>query len=479
MNRKEWLKISAALGAGTLLPKELLSMNFPEAALKRSDFGKDFVWGTATASYQIEGAWNVDGKGESNWDYYTHHKARKIKTRENGDIACDFYNRYESDIELMRQMNIPTFRFSTAWTRLLPNGTGTVNQKGIDFYNRVIDTCLKKNIEPWITCYHWDLPRILEEKGGWTNRDIVQQFEEYVALCGKHFGDRVKNWMVFNEPMAFTACGYLLGMHAPGKMGKFNEFYAAVHHATLSHGAGGRVLRQEIKNGHIGTTFSCSPVEPWKNEKAADKRAAVRADVLINRLFIEPVLGMGYPINDLPALKKIEKYIKDGDEKRLPFDFDFIGLQNYTRIVTKHLGLVPMLHGINIPPKKLGNDITEMNWEVYPEGIYKVIKQFAAYKNIPRIYITENGAAFKDEVINGEIHDVKRTQFLKDYLAQVLRAKREGIDIGGYFVWSFMDNFEWAEGYRPRFGIVGVDFQTQQRIVKDSGKWFSSFLSGK
>lgn len=476
MNRKDWLKLSAALGAGAMIPKELFSFYAEENGFKRSDFGKDFVWGTATAAYQIEGAWNLDGKGESIWDHYTHHHKNKIKTRENGDVACDFYHSYEKDIALMRQMNIPASRFSIGWSRVLPQGTGAVNQKGIDFYNRVIDTCLKENVEPWITCYHWDLPQALQEKGGWVNRDVVHWFEEYVALCGKHFGDRVKNWMVFNEPMAFTALGYLMGMHAPGKLGKFNDFYAATHHVTLSHGAGGRILKKEVKNGHIGTTFSCSAVDAWK-DKPANQRAAVRADVLVNRLFIEPVLGMGYPMKDLPALKKMEKYIKDGDEKLLPFDFDFVGLQNYTRIVTKHLGVIPMLHGINVPPKKLGHDITEMNWEVYPEGMYRIIKQFAAYKNLPRIYITENGVAVKDEVVNGEIHDTKRTQFLKDYLAQVLKAKREGIDIGGYFVWSFLDNFEWAEGYRPRFGMVGVDFKTQQRIVKDSGKWFSRFLS--
>ncbi|HEY0261827.1 MAG TPA: family 1 glycosylhydrolase, partial [Chitinophagales bacterium] len=354
MNRKEWLKLSTALGVGSLLPKELLSLNVSEPELKRSDFGKDFVWGTATAAYQIEGAWNADGKGESNWDYFTHHHKNKIKTRENGDVADDFYHHYENDIALMHQLNIPASRFSLAWTRLLPQGTGQANQKGIDYYNRVIDTCLKENVEPWITCYHWDLPQSLQEKGGWANRDIVKYFEDYVALCSKNFGDRVKNWMVFNEPMAFTALGYLMGMHPPGKLGKFNEFFAAVHHTTLSHGAGGRILKQEVRNAHVGTTFSCSSVDAWK-DKPANKRAAVRADVLINRLFIEPVLGMGYPEKDLPALKKMEKYIKDGDEKLLPFNFDFIGLQNYTRLVTKHLGLVPMLQGINIPPKKLGH----------------------------------------------------------------------------------------------------------------------------
>lgn len=476
MTREEWLRLSAILGAGAMIPNELHAA-FADGEIKRSDFGKDFLWGTATAAYQIEGAWNVDGKSPSVWDHMAHKRPGKIKTRENGDIACDFYHRYEQDIELMKKMGIPIFRFSLAWTRILPDGTGKVNQAGIDFYNKVIDKCIKEGVEPWITCYHWDLPQTLEDKGGWSNRDSIQWFEEFVDVSTKAFGDRVKNWMVFNEPMAFTMLGYMLGWHAPGKV-NFKKFYKSVHHVTMSHGAGGRVIRKNVKNANVGTTFSCSSVETLKHNKANDK-AVTRADVMINRLFVEPILGMGYPVKDLPALKHVIKHMQPGDEEKMKFDFDFIGVQNYTRIVVKSLLLVPMIGAINVAPKKLGHDITEMNWEVYPEGIYKVIKKFAAYPNIPKLIVTENGAAFKDELVNGEINDTKRVQFLKDYLGQVLKAKKEGVNLGGYFIWSFLDNFEWAEGYRPRFGIVGVDFATQQRIVKASGKWYSEFLAGK
>ncbi len=482
MTRHEWLKLSTALGIGSALPINLLAEFGGSSELKRSDFGKDFIWGAATAAYQIEGAWNEDGKGESIWDNFVHNRPRKIKTRETADVACDFYHRYESDIEMMAQMHLPAFRFSTAWTRILPAGTGQVNEKGIDFYNRVIDKCLQKNIEPWITCYHWDLPQMLEDKGGWTNRDSIKWFEEYVDVVSRRFGDRVKNWMVFNEPMAFTVVGYLLGMHAPGKILSFNKFYKAAHHVTMSHGAGGRILRANVKGSNIGTTFSCSPVDAWK-DKPANKEAAKRADVIFNRMFIEPVLGMGYPVKDLPALKNIEKHMLPGDEGKLKFDFDFIGLQNYSRFVMRRLALVPLIHGVNVSPKKLGHDVTEMNWEVYPEGIYRIIKQFAAYSGVKKIIVTENGAAFKDDWKNEnndtEVNDVKRIQFLKEYLKNVLRAKQEGINVGGYFVWSLMDNFEWAEGYRPRFGIVGIDYKTQQRVIKDSGKWYSKFLSEK
>ena len=475
MTREQYLKLTATLSAGAMLPQKLLAQLLVAEELKRSDFGKDFVWGTATAAYQIEGAWNTDGKGESIWDNFTHKHKGKIERRENGDTACNFYNSYESDIELMHKMNIPASRFSIAWSRILPQGTGAVNQKGIDFYHRVIDKCLQQGVDPWITCYHWDLPQALENKGGWANRESIKWFEEFVDVATKNYGDKVKNWMVFNEPMAFVPLGYLMGIHAPGHV-NFGKFYKAVHHVVMCHGAGGRIIRANVKGAKVGSTFSCSHIDA-KNDKPANLKAARRADAFINRLFIDPIMGLGYPSKDMPALKHIEKHIQPGDEALMPFDFDFIGLQNYSRMVVKNLALIPLIHSINVSPKKLGHEVTEMGWEVYPEGIYQLIKKFGAYKNMPEIMITENGAAFTDETVNGEINDVKRLQFIKDYLAQVLRAKKEGINVGGYFIWSFMDNFEWAYGYRPRFGLVGVDFETQKRTIKQSGKWFASFLS--
>ena len=459
---------------GALIPADLLAFA-ADNDIKASDFGKDFVWGAATAAYQIEGAWNEDGKGESIWDHFVHKHPGKIYKHQTADVTDDFYHRYESDIKLMKQLNIPAFRFSIAWSRLLPDGTGNINQKGIDFYNRVIDTCLKNNIEPWVTCYHWDLPQALEEKGGWLNRDILGWFEEYIALCAKSFGGRVKNWMVFNEPMVFTAFGYLAGSNAPGKIG-FGNFFRAVHHVTLCHGVGGRTLRHLLPKGaNIGSTFSVSHIEAWKNKPANDK-ARIRLDVALNRLFVEPVLGMGYPVKDLPALRRMDKYKKPGDDAMMPFDFDFIGLQNYFRMVAKDLALIPVIHALPVSNKKLGNPVTDLDSEVYPPGIYDILKQFAAYPNIRNIIITENGASFPDHLENGQVHDPERVRFLQDYLAQILRAKREGVNVNGYFVWSLLDNFEWNEGFRPRFGIVYNDYATQQRIVKDSGKWFAGFL---
>lgn len=475
MDRRELIKKSILAGIATSLSPEFLAQATKAPLLiSRNDFGVDFIWGTATAAYQIEGAWNQDGKGESVWDHFTHNKKHKIKTGESADSACDFYHRYESDIDLLSSMNIPAFRFSIAWSRVLPSGTGAVNQKGIEFYSRLIDKCLQNGIEPWITLYHWDIPQALQDKGGWENREVCDWFAEYVELCTKQFGGRVKNWMVFNEPMAFTALGYGLGIHAPGKSG-IHRFLKATHHAVLCHGIGGRIIRKNVPGAQIGTTFSCSPVDAWKGKKSSIK-AAKREDVLINRLFIEPVLGMGYPWKDLPVLRKIEKYMMQQDAGNMAFDFDFIGVQNYTRLVARNFTLTPMMHAINIKPEKLGHDLTEMNWEVYPEGIYRILKQFASYPGVKKIIVTENGAAFPDIVTESGIKDTKRLKFLQDYLEQVLKAKKEGVPVKGYFVWSFMDNFEWAEGYRPRFGLVHVDFTTQKRTIKDSGLWFKEFL---
>jgi len=476
MNRRELIKKTILAGVAAGISPHLFAQHDKSAPLiSRNDFGNDFVWGAATAAYQIEGAWNEDGKGESIWDHFTHTRKNKIKTGENGDTACDFYHRYENDIDLVSSMNIPAFRFSIAWSRVLPLGIGPVNQKGIDFYSRLIDKCLKKGVEPWVTLYHWDIPQALQEKGGWENREVCDWFAEYVELCTKQFGDRVKNWMVFNEPAAFTALGYMLGIHAPGKYG-INRFLKAAHHTVLCHGIGGRIIRKNVPDAQIGTTFSCSPVDAWKESKA-NIRASKREDVLINRLFIEPILGMGYPWIDLPVLKKIEKYMLPDDVNNMPFDFDFIGVQNYTRLVTRDFGLIPLVHALDIKPKKLGHDITEMNWEIYPEGIYRILKQFAAYPNIKKIIVTENGAAFQDAVTEDGVKDPKRIKFFQDYLEQVLKAQKEGVPVKGYFVWSFMDNFEWAEGYRPRFGLVRVDFNSQKRTIKGSGLWYKEFLA--
>lgn len=441
--------------------------------LKAADFGIDFAWGVSTAAYQIEGAHLKHGKGLSIWDEFTQRKG-KIYKCQHANISCDFYQNYYQDLALMRSMNISNFRFSIAWARLFPEGTGAVNRSGVDFYNGVIDFCLELEIVPWITLYHWDLPLALDKKGGWTNRDIVGWFSEYAAFCIKAFGDRVRNWLVLNEPMVFTGAGYFLGIHAPGKKG-LSCFLQSAHHAALCQAEGARVMRSLRSDLNIGTTFSFSHIEPFSSNDN-DRLAAVRIDALLNRMFIEPLLGKGYPFRELKVLERIEEYINDGDEAKLSFDMDFIGVQVYTREIVSHSFLSPFLQARVVKADERNMPRTQMNWEVYPQCIYHILKKVAAYNNVHSIIITENGAAFPDEWENGCINDEHRRSYLHDHIQQVLIAKKDGVPVNGYFIWSFTDNFEWCEGYHPKFGLVSVDFSSQKRTVKLSGFWYSNFL---
>lgn len=441
--------------------------------MTKRDFGENFNWGVSTAAYQIEGAYMDDGKGLSIWDQFVRKKG-KILNNENANISADFYNRFEGDLALMKAMGIPNFRFSISWSRIFPEGTGKINSRGVDFYNRLIDTCLEYNIQPWITLYHWDLPLALEKQGGWTNRDIILWFEEYVSFCIRNFGDRVRNWMVLNEPMVFTGAGYFLGVHAPGRK-RLSNFFPAAHHAALCQAEGGRVIRSERNGMNVGTTFSYTHIEPY-SKRLKDISSAARIDTLVNRTFIEPLLGLGYPTKDFKSLSPIEKYMKEGDDKKLQFDMDFIGLQSYTREIIKHSYITPILKAKLVTASQRNVEHTNMNWEVYPESIYHCLKRMSQYPNIPRLIITENGASYSDLEVNGEIRDETRKAYLEKHMNQVLRAKKEGVNVGGYFVWSFIDNFEWAEGYRPRFGLVHIDYLTQKRTIKYSGKWFKNFL---
>ncbi|MFD2865958.1 GH1 family beta-glucosidase [Mucilaginibacter antarcticus] len=449
-----------------------MESNIQGTTINKQLFGDDFVWGVSTAAVQIEGAHDQHGKGESVWDVFVKKKGKILKNHHHY-TATDFYNRYQADIDLVKQLNIPNFRFSIAWARILPNGTGEVNQAGIDHYNRVIDYCLLQGVEPWLTLYHWDLPHALELQGGWTNRAVVDWFADYVKICANAFGDRVKHWMVMNEPSVFTGAGYFLGIHAPGRRGLKN-FVPAIHHAVLSIAEGGRVLRRALPDAEIGTTYSCSHIESY-SAKPRDISAANRVDALLNRMFIEPALGLGYP-TELGFLKGLEKYIQPGDMENAKFDFDFIGLQNYTRELVKHSFFTPYIFASLVKAEKRNVPLTAMGWEVYPQSIYHILKKYNAYPQIKKIYLTESGAAFADEVVDDKVHDPKRVAYLEQYLQQVLRAKNEGNKVSGYFVWTLTDNFEWAEGYHPRFGLIYVDFETQQRIIKSSGLWYANLL---
>ncbi len=446
--------------------------------MNASDFEDDFCWGVSTSAYQIEGAYNEDGKGLSIWDVFSN-TPRKIYQNHNGNTAADFYNCFKNDILLLKTLGIRHFRFSISWPRLLPNGTGQVNMNGIRFYHELIDCCLENGIVPWVTLYHWDLPYELEKKGGWTNRAILEWFREYVELCVKHFGSKVKHWMVLNEPSAFTGGGYFLGIHAPGKSG-LNNFLPAIHHASLCQNIGFHIIKDHSPESQVGTTFSFSHIEAhttnYLKKDIRHQQAAKRVDAVLNRMAIEPILGLSYPHADLNVLKAIHKYILNDDEKRLKTPFDFIGVQVYTREIVKHSYWVPYLRAKLISAEKRKVSRTSMNWEIHPPSLYEILKKVAAYTGVKKIIVTENGAAFNDAPENGGVHDSNRINYLQQHIAELKRAKNEGINIKGYFIWSFIDNFEWSEGYHPRFGIVYVDFKTQQRIVKDSGYWYQQFL---
>jgi len=438
----------------------------------KEDFGEQFRWGVSLAAYQVEGAYEADGRGPSIWDNFSNRKNR-IQDGSNGNVACEFYYRYEQDIALTKSLNLSHFRFSISWTRIIPDGIGEVNQPGLDYYNRLIDCCLKYGLEPWVTLYHWDLPLALEKRGGWTNRIVVEAFIRFADVCSKSFGDRVKNWIVMNEPFTFTGLGYLVGYYAPGRFGMHN-YLPAVHHATLCQAEGARRIRRNLPNAFIGTSISCSYVAPFSNHPK-QVAAARRVDALMNRLHIEPLLGMGYPVRELPVLERIEKYFHPYDEELIKFKFDFIGLQNYYSLVAYNNPLIPFLQAFVVPFRKLNRPLTANGWEVFPEGMYRILKQFAQYP-IKEFIVTENGAAFHDHLDENRIHDKRRKQYIQSYLAEVLRAKKEGMNVSGYFIWTLMDNFEWRAGFRSRFGIVYTDFLKQTRIIKDSGLWVRDFL---
>ena len=444
------------------------------APFHRRDFGEQFLWGVTISAFQNEGAHDQDGKGHSIWDDFSSRKG-KIKDGAHARVTTDFYNRYRDDILLAKSLGFSVFRFSIAWPRVQPNGAGEVNQAGIDFYHRVIDTCLELGMVPYVTLYHWDLPLKLEHKGGWCHRGIIFGFEEYVRICVQAFGDKVKNWIVLNEPFGFTSLGYMVGVHAPGKFG-LSYFLPAVHHALLAQAAGAKVIREMVKDANIGTALSCSQIMPYTRSEA-DIKAARKADALFNRLFLEPVLGMGYPVNDFPLLGRIERrYALWRDWDQLSFDFDFIGVQNYFPLVIRYNPLMPVVGVSEVKARYRKVPVTALGWEINAAAMHGILKQFAAYKNIPRLIVTESGAAFADVMTNGQIHDTDRVNYFSSYLGAVLQAKQEGVPVDGYFAWTLTDNFEWAEGYRARFGLVHVDLATQQRTIKDSGLWFRNFL---
>jgi len=467
--------------------------------------------GAATAAYQIEGAVEQDGRGESIWDVFSH-KPGKIKPGHNGDVACDHYNRMQEDVRLMQQLGLNAYRFSVAWPRILPEGRGRVNEKGIDFYSRLVDELLQAEITPYLTVFHWDLPQALQkEYGGFAGRQIVDDFADYSELLGRRLGDRVKKWITLNEPWVYAVLGNLLGAHAPGRKNPWAAF-KTVHHSLLAHAAAVERLRDVVgttvagatggaaivaapadtdddsdSDVEIGITLNLFPIFP-QTESEKDRQAADLADQFVNRLFLDPLLKGEYPQELWRKLRLFTPKIRNEEMRRIAAPVDFIGINNYTREHAEYRRMIPFAHfflsGLDVPEAefvKNGVQYTSMGWEVYPQGLYQLLTRMREEYGNPRVYITENGAAFNDELVEekGElrVHDPLRIDYLKSYLEYVEQALQDGCNVKGYFVWTLMDNFEWAEGYDKRFGLVYVDYANGlRRTIKDSGYWLRDLI---
>lgn len=437
-------------------------------------FPESFIWGAATAAYQIEGAWDEDGKGPSIWDVFCRVPGA-IQGGDTGDVACDHYHRWREDVALMRELGLRAYRFSISWPRVLPEGKGKVNRPGLDFYDRLVDALLAAEIQPFVTLYHWDLPQALQEEGGWPVRDTACRFADFAGVVSRRLGDRVRRWITLNEPWVAAYAGYGNGYHAPGIRNPLAAVQAT-HHLLLAHGLAVPVLRE---NGdaatRVGITLNLSPVHP-ASDRPADEEAARRYDGFLNRWFLDPLFRGHYPEDMLEMLGSAlpDRYEEDLETIAVPVDF--LGVNHYTRTVVADDPDSVVVETREVNPT--GRPYTEMGWEVYPEGLYEILTRVHRDYAPPCIYITENGAAFADQVdAEGRVHDAQRVDFLREYIAQAHRALEEGVPLAGYFVWTLLDNFEWAYGYSKRFGIVYVDFATQERIVKDSGIWYRGVIA--
>ena len=435
-------------------------------------FPKDFVWGAATASYQIEGAWDEGGKGESIWDRFSHTPGN-VDNGDTGDVACDHYHRWPEDVALMKAMGLKAYRFSTSWPRILPAGRGKVNQAGIDFYSQLVDALLEAGIEPYVTLYHWDLPQVLQDEGGWPARMSVDSFVEYADVVSRVLGDRVKNWITFNEPFVSAVVGYLEGRHAPGVKNQ-HQALAASHHLLLSHGKAVPAIRRNSPQANVGIALNMGPQVP-ASRSAADRAQATWMDGFINRWFLDPLVGRNYPHDMVIAYGDAMEFVQAGDTDAIAVPVDFVGVNYYTRGIVRSS---QVSEEENAEREVFPNEEhTEMGWEVYPEGIYNLLGRLHFDHGFPAIYITENGAAYSDVVASdGGVDDPARLSYIKRHLQQVHRAIEIGVPVKGYFAWSLLDNFEWAYGYTKRFGLIYVDYETQRRIPKSSAKWYGQVI---
>lgn len=451
--------------------------------MKNQGFTKDFVFGSATAAFQIEGAASADEKGLSIWDKFSNTKG-KIRNNDSAETACDHYNRIEEDVALMKSLGLSAYRFSLSWPRILPDGEGDINEKGIAFYNKLINELLRNNITPWVTLFHWDLPLSLQNKyKGFQNRKVVDLFEAYTKIAVERFGDRVKNWITINEPFEFSCFGHLLGTHAPG-IHSVRAYFQVMHNLLLAHGKALRIIKAHSPEAKVGIVISMTPIHP-ATDSPKDATAAKMANQFMNDITLMPLYQGKYPEELWRRAILFRPRIQEGDMDLITTPADFIGLNYYSREKASYRWYVPILRasisGTEPPERqfidKEGKQRTSMGWEIYPEGLSECLHHIKRTGNNPNIYITETGGAFDDELLpDGTVNDELRISLLEGYLEQASSAIEEGVNLKGIFIWSLMDNFEWAEGFSKRFGLIHVDYKTQKRTIKNSGYWYKNLI---
>ncbi len=433
-------------------------------------FPDGFLFGAATSAYQIEGAWNEGGKEESIWDRFVHAPGT-IEDGTTGDVACDHVHRFREDVDLMAHLGLLAYRFSISWPRVLSAGSARKNPAGIAFYDRLIDALLEKGIEPLPTLYHWDLPQVLQDRGGWLARETVDRFCEYAQVAARALGDRVRHWITLNEPHISAFVGHLEGRHAPGHRSE-EEALATVHHLLLAHGRTVAVLRDEAPETSVGIALNLYPIHP-ASERDEDRRAVARLDGLFNRTFLDPLSGRGYP-HEVPYDRGLlASFVRPGDLQEIATPLDFLGVNYYAPQVARAASASG-----SRPTVRPNAEKTQMGWEVYPEGLYELLDRLHREYRFPSLLVTENGAAYADRIApDGSVEDRARIAYLKGHLVQCLRALEQGIPLDGYFVWSLLDNFEWSYGFSRRFGLIHVDFETQARTPKASFEWYRETIA--
>jgi beta-glucosidase len=503
MDRRNFLGNSIAAAGGAMLggrrsfaadpfPPGQLPGAIPPAEIEGARFPEGFLWGTATAAYQVEGAWNEDGKGESIWDRFTHTPG-KVKGGTNGDIACDQYHLYAQDMALAKRLNQKSYRFSISWPRIQPTGTGAPNGKGLDHYSRVVDAMLENGLRPFCTIYHWDLPQALEDKGGWPNRDLAGYYADYAGILAKHLGDRITIWAPFNMPWSVAYMGYGVGAFPPCRT-NFGDFLKAAHTLALAQSEALRAIKAASAQATVGSAYGMCPAYP-KTDSEADRAAAARYHAMNNVFFLEAAMKGQYPKAFVGEPPYELMGFKAGDEKILHAPLDWVGFHYYTRRIVSDASQMQAFSGGGFSGTEIEADpatgrdpytrfraamptegpLTESGLEIWPRGIYDLVTQISREYNQPAIEITESGCGYLDapyDQENGRVPDLRRIDFFRQELAELARAIADGAKVRSFHAWSLIDNFEWANGHTERYGLIYVDYRDQKRTVKDSGLWY-------